>query len=70
MNPLFVESVGILAPGLAGWIASREILAGEQSYAAEPLPATIPPCCRPMNGVAPPPRSSWRCTSRRRRWLR
>ncbi len=41
MNPLFVESVGILAPGLAGWIASREILAGEQSYAAEPLPATI-----------------------------
>ncbi len=41
MNPLFVESVGILAPGLAGWIASREILAGERPYAAEPLPATI-----------------------------
>ena len=41
MNPLFVESVGILAPGLAGWIASREVLAGERPYAAEPLPATI-----------------------------
>ncbi len=41
MNALFVESVGILAPGLAGWAASREVLAGERSYVAEPLPATI-----------------------------
>ena len=41
MNPLFVEGVGILAPGLAGWAASRAVLAGERPYVAEPMPATI-----------------------------
>jgi hypothetical protein len=41
MNPLAVESVGILAPGLAGWTTSREVLAGERSYVAEPMPAVI-----------------------------
>lgn len=41
MNPIFVESVGILAPGLAGWAASREVLAGERPYVAEPMPTAI-----------------------------
>jgi len=34
---LFVESAAVLAPGLAGWAASREVLAGEKTYAAAPL---------------------------------
>ena len=41
MNTLCVESVGLLAPGLAGWTASRAVLAGERPYVAEPLPAAI-----------------------------
>ncbi len=41
MKPVFVESAGVLAPGLAGWAASREVLAGERPYVAEPIPATI-----------------------------
>jgi len=34
---VFVESVGILAPGLAGWAASREVLAGTAPYRAVEL---------------------------------
>ena len=34
---LFVESAAVLAPGLAGWAASREVLAGERPYAPAPL---------------------------------
>jgi hypothetical protein len=41
MNALFVEGVGILAPGLAGWAASREMLAGGRPYVAAPMPATV-----------------------------
>jgi hypothetical protein len=37
---LFVESAAILAPGLAGWHASRAILAGEQDY--QPAPFKLP----------------------------
>jgi hypothetical protein len=38
-HTLSVESAGLLAPGLTGWLASRAILAGEQSYLAAPMPA-------------------------------
>ncbi len=41
MKTLTVEGVGLMAPGLAGWTASRTVLAGERSYVPEPLPATI-----------------------------
>ncbi|HEV8644654.1 MAG TPA: beta-ketoacyl synthase chain length factor [Burkholderiales bacterium] len=34
---VFVESVGILAPGLAGWAASRAVLAGTAPYRASAL---------------------------------
>lgn len=34
----FVESVGVLAPGLAGWVASRAVLAGTATYCATELP--------------------------------
>ena len=41
MNPLAVEAVGLMAPGLAGWPASQAVLAGQRPYIAEPMPATI-----------------------------
>ena len=41
MNPLAIESVGILAPGLVGWIASEPVLAGQRPYIAVPMPAAI-----------------------------
>ena len=41
MNTLAVESVGLIAPGLAGWPASQAVLAGQRPYIAEPMPATI-----------------------------
>lgn len=39
MSGLYVESASVLAPGLAGWPASRAVLAGERPYLAEPMPA-------------------------------
>lgn len=43
MNPLAVEAVGLMAPGLAGWTASQAVLAGQRPYIdiAEPMPATM-----------------------------
>ncbi|MBK8182712.1 MAG: beta-ketoacyl synthase chain length factor [Candidatus Competibacteraceae bacterium] len=41
MKPLAVESIGLLAPGLSGWAASREVLIGARAHAAEPLPVAI-----------------------------
>ena len=42
MNPILsVESIGLLAPGLAGWTASRAILAGEAPYIAAPMPMPV-----------------------------
>lgn len=41
MNPLAVEAVGLMAPGLAGWTASQVVLAGQQPYVAAPMPATM-----------------------------
>jgi uncharacterized protein YjiS (DUF1127 family) len=41
MKPLAVEGVGLLAPGLAGWTASRAVLTGKRSYVPEFMPAAI-----------------------------
>jgi hypothetical protein len=38
---VFVESVGLLGPGLAGWLASRPILAGAAPYSASEV--LLPP---------------------------
>jgi len=38
---VFVESVGLLGPGLAGWLASRPVLAGEAPYV--PGQVLLPP---------------------------
>ncbi|MCC6135253.1 MAG: beta-ketoacyl synthase chain length factor [Candidatus Contendobacter sp.] len=46
-HSLSVESVGLLAPGLIGWLASRAILTGEQPYLASPMPA-------PSTALLPP----------------
>lgn len=47
MKPLYVESIGLAAPGLAGWAASRPTLAGDAPYAPAELapyaPALLPP---------------------------
>jgi hypothetical protein len=46
-RPLHVEAVGLAAPGLAGWQASRATLVGEAPYVAQDLapyaPALLPP---------------------------
>ena len=41
MNPLAVEAVGLMAPGLAGWTASQSVLAGQRPYVVEPMPAAM-----------------------------
>jgi len=38
---VYVEGVGLCGPGLAGWAASRPVLAGAEPYA--PAPAIVPP---------------------------
>jgi hypothetical protein len=38
MMRIFVESVGVLAPGLQGWSATRAVLEGSRAHVAEPLP--------------------------------
>ena len=45
---IFVESAAILAPGLAGWAASRAVLAGEKSYRPE---AFVPPIAELLPAV-------------------
>jgi hypothetical protein len=39
---VFVESVGLIAPGLAQWPNAQAILRGEQPYIATPLPPYAP----------------------------
>src|SRR5579872_2634186 len=41
MMQVFVEGIGLLAPGLEGWHASRPVLAGKVPYEGKPL--RIPP---------------------------
>lgn len=47
MKPLFVEALGVAAPGLAGWAQARAVLRGEQAYVAQELetyqPNLLPP---------------------------
>lgn len=42
MKPVYIESIGVLAPGLAGWPRARAVLAGETAYAPAPLPPLKP----------------------------
>lgn len=46
MKPVFVESPGFAAPGLAGWAQAQAVLRGEQVYAPQALepyqPALLP----------------------------
>lgn len=42
MKPLYVEAVGLAAPGLPGWSASRATLAGDAPYVAAELPPYAP----------------------------
>lgn len=39
---VYVEGVGLCGPGLAGWAASRPVLAGTEPYV--PAPPAVPPC--------------------------
>lgn len=48
MKPVFIESLGIAAPGLAGWAQAREVLRGEQAYVAQEL-ETYQPNLLPAN---------------------
>ena len=34
---VFVEGIGVLGPGLAGWEASRAVLAGDERYRSQPI---------------------------------
>lgn len=42
MNPIFVQSVGLVGPGLNGWETSRAALTGTAAYRCEPLPRLDP----------------------------
>jgi hypothetical protein len=55
MQPVWVDAIGILGPGLAGWPAARAVLRGETPYA--PTPPAIPP------PSIVPPRDQRRCSN-------
>lgn len=42
MKPVFIESIGIAAPGLSGWPQARAILRGERGYVVQELEAYQP----------------------------
>jgi hypothetical protein len=42
LNTVYVEAVGLFAPGLTGWASARDVLAGERDYRAETLPRYKP----------------------------
>ncbi|CAG4883458.1 3-oxoacyl-(acyl-carrier-protein) synthase [Georgfuchsia toluolica] len=44
---IFVEAVGVLAPGLKNWDSARPVLAGEQAFVAAPLELVTPACLPP-----------------------
>lgn len=44
---VFVEGVGLLGPGLAGWEASRAVLAGGRAYVAAPAELAASPLLPP-----------------------
>ena len=41
---IFVEAVGVLAPGLNDWNSAKPVLGGTQSYVAAPLDVATPTC--------------------------
>ena len=47
MTRVYLEAIGVFAPGLQGWAAASQVLAGECAYRPEPLPkykpAHLPP---------------------------
>lgn len=47
MTAVYLQSIGVAAPGLPGWQASKSILSGEQSYTHQEMPKYAP-------GVLPP----------------
>jgi len=47
MITLYLDSVGVFAPGLAGWPASRNILAGNAAYTWQDTPPVAPPILAP-----------------------
>ena len=47
MSIVFVEAVGLVAPGLASWAEGRAVLAGDAAFERQPLPALQP-------GILPP----------------
>lgn len=47
MNPVFIQGVGIVAPGLSAWNAAQRILSGESPYLPEALPALKPDMLKP-----------------------
>ncbi|HKQ30134.1 MAG TPA: beta-ketoacyl synthase chain length factor [Burkholderiales bacterium] len=42
MTPIYIESIGVLAPGLVGWPQTRAVLTGEVPYTPTPLAALKP----------------------------
>jgi hypothetical protein len=44
---VFIEAIGIAAPGLVGWQSAAPILRGEQPYVAAELPPHAPPLLPP-----------------------
>jgi hypothetical protein len=53
-QPVYIESIGLLGPGLTGWQQASEVLAGRSRYAHAPtelpLPAGLPPAERRRTG--------------------
>lgn len=51
----YIESIGLLGPGLNGWAEAREVLAGRAPYVAArtviPAPASLPPAERRRTGA-------------------
>lgn len=47
MNPVYVENIGVLAPGLNGWEEARGLLAGDRPYQPTPLPPLKPALLAP-----------------------
>ncbi len=47
MSAVYLQAVGLVAPGLASWAEGRAVLAGERAFERQPLPApqpaTLPP---------------------------
>ncbi len=47
MNPVFIQAVGMVAPGLFGWEDARGVLSGDREYQPEALPALKPQMLKP-----------------------